>query len=79
MTHEVYAVEWCGCIYESGFSVSSLHSTKRGAIKEMVGLANSAWYQRRAAQLIYGGTGHDPLIHEAWRVVTHTVIDEELT
>lgn len=32
---KVYAFEHCSCIYESGFAVQSLHTTKKGAYLAM--------------------------------------------
>ena len=67
----VFAFEWCGCIYESGFSLVSLHDTKRGALKAMIAAANLRWQESRNGQLMYGGGGKerfDPLQYEAWRV-----------
>lgn len=68
---EVFAFEWCSCIYESGYSTVSLHSTKRGAVKAMVAETNDRWQERRNEQLVYGcgrKPRYDPLMHEAWRV-----------
>lgn len=69
----VFAFEWCSCIYESGFSLVSLHDTKRGALKAMIAAANIRWQESRDGQLMYGGGGKerfDPLQYEAWRVRT---------
>jgi hypothetical protein len=70
-TRNVFAFEWCGCIFESGFSLVSLHGTKRGALKAMVATANLRWQEARRRQMMYGGCGKkrfDPLQNEAWRV-----------
>ena len=67
----VFAFEWCDCIFESGFSLVSLHDTKRGALKAMLATANRRWQGGRNDQLMYGGCGKerfDPLEHKAWRV-----------
>lgn len=39
----VYAFEWCSCVYESGFSIESLHSTKVGAYKAMRKALQERW------------------------------------
>ena len=68
---KIFAFEWCGCIYESGFSLVTLHDTKRGALKAMIATANRRWQEGRNGQLIYGGGSKerfDPLQYEAWRV-----------
>jgi hypothetical protein len=31
----VFAYEYCSCVYESGYSIVSLHQTKAGAYKAM--------------------------------------------
>jgi hypothetical protein len=31
----VYAFEWCDCVYESAFSVVSIHASKLGAYRAM--------------------------------------------
>jgi hypothetical protein len=69
--NEVFAFEWCGCIYESGYSVVSLHTTKRDALKAMIAEANRKWQANRDAQLMYGigrRGEFDMLAFEAWRV-----------
>jgi len=65
---EVFAFEWCGCVYESGYSVESLHSTKVGAFKAMTKAANERWQEERDRNLMYGKCGTSPLAHESWRV-----------
>jgi hypothetical protein len=67
----VFAFEWCDCIFESGFSLESLHDTKIGALKTMIATANLRWQEGRNSQLMYGDGGTqrlDPLQYEAWRV-----------
>lgn len=32
---EVYAFEYCDCVFESAFGIKSLHATKRGAWEAM--------------------------------------------
>lgn len=68
--NKVFAFEWCGCIFESGFSVVSLHTTKRTAFKAMVAFVNTEWLDMRAVL----GRGFDPLAHSAWRVRTLEVL-----
>lgn len=66
----VFAFEWCSCVYESGFSIISLHATKQGALRAMVREANLRWQAGRDNDLRFGrlSSRMDPLCHEAWRV-----------
>jgi len=78
----VFAFEWCSCIYESGFSLESLHDTKRGALKAMIAAANLRWQESRDGQLMYGGGGKarfSPLQYEAWRVRAIELHNVEVT
>lgn len=66
----VYAFEWCSCIYESGYTIESLHATKAGAYRAMKQTLFDRWYESR-----WGISGRfkpnkTPLCHEAWRVRT---------
>lgn len=68
---EVFAFEWCDCIFESGFAVVSLHRTKRSAVSAMTAEANARWHTGRNDQAIYNCEGkrrYDPLVYQAWRV-----------
>jgi len=76
---EVFAFEWCGCVYESAFSVVSLHSTRKGAFKAMTLEANRRWRDERNRNLMYGKGGHSPLCHERWRVRGIEVHNTSLT
>ena len=52
----VYAFEYCHCIYESGYSVVSMHTTKRNAYKAMLNSKYNdylRWYNDR---ITYGKT-----------------------
>ena len=72
---EVYAFEWCGCVYESGFSVVSLHKTKAGAWKALRIELAQRWQQNRDRERHYGGRkGVKYLAHEAWRVQKQDVL-----
>ena len=64
----VFAFEWCSCIFESGFSVVSLHTTKRGAFRAMTEAANTKWYEHRDQILRSGKPRFLGLDSEAWRV-----------
>lgn len=78
----VFAFEWCICIFESGFSLVSLHDTKRGALRAMIAAANLRWQEGRNWQLMYGNGGKerfDPLKFEAWRVRAIELHNVELT
>ena len=66
----VYAFEWCDCIFESGFRVKSLHASKRWAFKAMTAEANRKWQDDRDMM----GRGWTPLEHEAWRIRTIEVL-----
>lgn len=72
ITHrEVYAVEWCSCVYESGYDLHTLHLSKREAVKTMIQLANARWYEERAALLrVRSASRMIPLHTRAWRVRT---------
>lgn len=73
---QVFAFEWCPCIFESAFGVVSLHATKRSAVKAMTRYANKMWQEGRDRQLSYGDgfkPRFSPLVHEAWRVSTITL------
>lgn len=67
----VFAFEWCPCIYESAFGLVSLHTTKRGAFKEMILTANKRWHEDRWRHLSggYGKPRPKGCDHEAWRVI----------
>jgi hypothetical protein len=64
----VYAFEWCSCIYESEYSVVSLHATKRCAVKAMVQKANARCLQARNDALEFGVWEKNYLSYERWRV-----------
>jgi len=68
--NEVFAFEWNLCIYDSDYSIISLHKTKYGAFKAMIKEANKRWQNCRNGQLQYGIGRYtfSPLTHEAWRV-----------
>jgi hypothetical protein len=72
--NNVYAFEWCSCIFESDFTVKSLHTTKRGAFKAMTAYANAQWTMARESYLLLGREVFHrfdkPLIYERWRVTT---------
>ena len=75
---KVYAFEWCGCIFESGFSTVSLHTTKRGAFQAMTRAANERWQEARNNVMMFRKGGYNPLEYEAWRVVTIEVLGDKL-
>lgn len=69
--NELFSFEWCHCVHESGFSLVSLHKTKRGAVKSMIKTANARWQEMRDFQLSHGCFSRqrpDPLAYESWRV-----------
>ena len=71
---QVYAFEWCSCIYESGFSVESLHKTKVGAYKAMRKTLLER-YAEDTRQERYWRQRFQPLDHHRWRVRTITLKD----
>jgi hypothetical protein len=72
---KVYAFEWCDLIYESGFSIVSLHMTKRGAFKAMTRFANAKWYEERMGNKYCKKIKNDPLWARAWQVITIALED----
>jgi hypothetical protein len=74
---EVHAAEYCSCIYESGFSILSLHSTKAGAYKAMrkhlvaTHAENSTGWNGQHKRNYYR-----PCMYKAWRVKTYGVSNE---
>ena len=75
---KIYAFEWCGCVFESGYSTMRQHATKRAAFKDMVKTANESWYIERDAQIQCGDGFRptiSPLSFEAWRIVEIEVLD----
>ena len=71
---KVYAFEWCDCVFESGYSIQSLHATKAGAYKAMKRTLFERWNESR-----WGCSGRfkpndTPLIYESWRVRTIEVL-----
>jgi hypothetical protein len=73
---KVYAVEWCYCIYESGFSAISLHTTLKGAYSAMRKLLLEKW-EEESKRSIHGQKldafdrqmlkRFQPLENERWR------------
>lgn len=71
---DVHAFEWCDCIYESGFSVVSLHATKEGAYRSMKAYVFKAWEdERMLMRLIRISRGARLLSTKAWRIKTYEV------
>lgn len=72
---EVHAAEYCGCVFESGFEVISLHHTKAGAYKAMrkhlIDQHNSEtlWINGQ-----YRKNYFSPCVYQQWRVTTHKVL-----
>lgn len=65
----VFAFEWCDCIYESGYCIQSLHTTRKGALKAMMLESNARWLAGRQLDLEFGdGQDSDPLKYQRWRV-----------
>lgn len=69
---EVYAFEWCDCVFESAFGVESLHATKAGAWRA---LRERVWQEAteaREGRITYGrlgmGRGEKWNWAKAWRV-----------
>lgn len=71
---EVYAFEWCYCIYESGFCVESLHLTKAGAYRAMRKTLLER-YVEGTHQERYWRQRFQPLNSHRWRVRTITLKD----
>lgn len=71
---QIYAFEWCSCIYESGFSVESLHKTKAGAYKAMRKTLLER-YAEDTSQERYWRQRFRPLGSQRWRVRTITLKD----
>lgn len=63
----VYAFEWCSCVYESGFSIESLHTTKAGAYRAMRKALQERWEDRVSSDP-YWRRLKNPLDHESWRI-----------
>lgn len=69
MLAEVFAFEWCDCLWESGFSVVSLHATKADAFRAMTTEANREAQKMRDDLLRYGNErGRKLMDSQAWRV-----------
>lgn len=72
---EVYAAEYCDCIYESGFGVISLHQTKAGAYKAMrehlmgCHLTESTWINGQYRRNYYSACSI-----QRWKVTTYKVM-----
>ena len=64
---EVYAFEWCSCIYESGYTVESLHKTKAGAYKAMRKALLERWEEETQKER-YWRLQYRPLEHQRWRI-----------
>jgi len=66
----VYAFEWCSSVYESGFSIESLHSTKVGAYKAMRKTLQERWNQdyEMCRPRMWRRHGRIPLDYQRWRV-----------
>lgn len=63
----VYAFEWCDCVYESGFSIESLHQTKAGAYRAMRKALVERWIESRGGRGVVAPLD-EPLYSSAWRV-----------
>lgn len=72
----VYAFKWCDCVYESGSSVVSLHTTKKGAFKAMTAYANKRWQEERDSDLRYGYSSDIPLVHQRWCIAEYEVEED---
>ena len=65
---KVYAFEWCFCIYESGFSIESLHLTKAGAYKAMRKVLLERWNEDRWGVSGRFAPNDEPLRDQRWRI-----------
>ena len=65
---KVYAFERCVCIYESGFSIESLHLTKAGAYKAMRKVLLERWNEDRWGVSGRFAPNDDPLRSQRWRI-----------
>lgn len=65
---KIYAVEWCFCIYESGFSIESLHLTKSGAYKAMRKTLVERWNEDRWGFSGTVASNDEPLRNQRWRI-----------
>lgn len=69
---QVFAFEYCECVYESAYSVESLHTTKAGAWRA---LRKKVWekaIKAREDSLRYG-FDFTRLQSQSWRVVPHEI------
>lgn len=77
----VWAFEYCSCIYESGYEIVTLHDDPRQAYKAMLAYVykelayyETPWYsgEHMEDMKMVKETWHDlrdhPLTHHAWRV-----------
>lgn len=64
----VWAFEWCDCVYESGYSVVSLHASCEGAYRAMRAQLLAEWTERRESDIRYGKNRYGILTSQAWRV-----------
>lgn len=65
---KVYVFEWCFCIYESGFSIESLHLTKAGAYKAMRKVLLERWNEDRWGVSGRFAPNDEPLRSQRWRI-----------
>lgn len=70
----VYTFEWCSCVYESDFSVESIHMTKAGAYKAMRKTLQERWVQQFSGDRYWRRLGN-PLDNQSWRICTVEVQD----
>ena len=68
---QIFAFEYCHCVYESGFSIVSLHFTKKSAYKAMIKHKNELWYADR----FYNDwqDAADIGMMERWKIKTYEV------
>lgn len=65
----VWVFEWALDKYESGYSIESIHTTKRGCFWKMNETANKRWYEDRESALRYGKDfNYPPLYGQLWRM-----------
>lgn len=71
----IHAFEWCDCIYESGFSVVSLHASKEGAYRAMKAYIFQAWEDELSllSKIRHIRGGARLLSTQAWRIKTYEV------
>lgn len=72
---EVWVAEWCDCVYESGFSILSVHATAIGAYRAMRKKLLPEWDEDRDLRLRFGAfrRGDKTLGSKSWRIKKYEV------